>query len=751
MAEVPVSVRPSAACELFWALERIERSHKRIRQPRLDLPEPIPADVQRRIAEFWSDGLSGFMEVLVLADWAGVLYGEDVEPLLEVLASQARLGGAQPAFASELPEERSQLNARLRRLKRESGLRKRYVAMASEAWTYFAPAWAERGRPAVENACAEWSRLLSNHTVKDALPEYHVVYTMGLDALVGSAVAERRAVLSPGFFFGSSHVFDLASTLSIGVGLERHPLDHRYRISGHIVAGQLAVLGDPDRATVLAALADGNPTEKDLAKVCGMTPAAVRRHLNVLRRADLIVGEGARPVRYRMIADGIERLFSDSSARLLGSVREAGLNYWERLAAAADYHAVFDTAPVGILQLDLEGNCLTCNPAAERLFGATRSELAQLSSQRLVADTGSADPFAAGATREVRLRRIGPQEPASFWASVSVADVADAEGRPQFRYAMIEDLSERRRAEDALRESEQRFRTVFRRAAVGIARLSLDGRIIEANPALAEMMASTEGALAGHFLGSQLDIAEFAPGALRRAWEEGLDEIQCEGALRAESGRELWISAFVTLARDESGSPAFAIALLQDSSGRKAQEQMLTHRAMHDPLTDLPNRLLFHDRLDQALRSARRGGEGLAVMLLDLDGFKEVNDTHGHHVGDLLLIEVAGRLQSSVRLSDTVARLGGDEFAVLLPEVGDEKGVTTASTHVLERLREPLQIGGATCSVGASIGVALYPHHGGDAETLMAGADAAMYAAKRAGHGFALACSPTSEIDTAPI
>jgi len=734
-----VPARPSAACEVFWALERIERNYKKIRRPRLDLPTRIPAAVQRRTAEFWSDGVSGFMELLVLADWADVLFGTDPDEVFGMVEQQAIRGGPAPALASELPEERTPLHKRLERLSHDARHRRAYLQLIRTAWEYFAPSWADRGVPAVLEACAEWSEHLRDADPLSLLPEHHVVRTMGLDSLFTSAAAEGRLVVSPGYFFGNSHAFDLHSTLSVGFGLERHPLDHRYRLSGHIVAGQLAVLGNPDRATLLAAVQAGHVTEADLARVCGISAAATRRHLSVLRRADLVVVEAGRPQRFRVAEDAIERLFNDSSARLLGSVRAANRTYWERRVAAAEYKAVFDGAPVGILQLDLEGNCLTCNPAAERLFQASRGALTQLSWARFLVDPAEEGSFFGGSQREVRLRRIGGGGDEAFWASVSLAEVNDAEGRAQFRYAMIEDRSERKHAEEALRESEHRFRTVFRRAGVGIARLSPGGRIIEANPALAEMLGLPEEELEGRLLTTYLDVEQFHPGMFDTLWSEGRDEAQVEGKLRDAGGREIWVSVSVALVRDDLGAPAFVIALLEDITGRKAHEQLLTYRALHDPLTELPNRVLFRDRLEQALRLARRGKEGLALMLLDLDGFKEVNDTHGHHVGDLVLIEVAGRLLNSVRVSDTVGRLGGDEFAVLLPEVADEVGVSRATAQILERLQAQIEVGGVSSRVGASIGVALYPANGTDVEALLSAADAAMYEAKRSGDGFRLA------------
>jgi len=163
---------------------------------------------------------------------------------------------------------------------------------------------------------------------------------------------------------------------------------------------------------------------------------------------------------------------------------------------------------------------------------------------------------------------------------------------------------------------------------------------------------------------------------------------------------------------------------------RKEAEEALRRQALHDVLTGLPNRALLHDRLEQALRAADRDNTVLALLLIDLDRFKTINDTLGHHQGDLLLREVAARLRSVLRQRDTVARLGGDEFAALLPG-DDEDGATRTARKILAALAAPVVAEGRRFVVGASIGVALYPAHGTDAATLLRCADAAMYAAKR--------------------
>ncbi len=176
---------------------------------------------------------------------------------------------------------------------------------------------------------------------------------------------------------------------------------------------------------------------------------------------------------------------------------------------------------------------------------------------------------------------------------------------------------------------------------------------------------------------------------------------------------------------------------LQDITDRRRADEDLERLALHDTLTGLPNRTLFQDRLEQAIHVAQRQGDTLALLFLDLDRFKEINDTFGHHAGDLLLQEVGRRLPQVLRESDTVARLGGDEFAVVLPEASAATA-HIAAEKLLMALVRPCVVEGYRLDVGGSIGIALYPEHAGDAVNLMRYADIAMYAAKRSGAGMML-------------
>ncbi len=175
-----------------------------------------------------------------------------------------------------------------------------------------------------------------------------------------------------------------------------------------------------------------------------------------------------------------------------------------------------------------------------------------------------------------------------------------------------------------------------------------------------------------------------------------------------------------------------------DVTDRKAQAAALKYQATHDVLTDLPNRTLLHDRLSNAIASGRRENKPLALMLMDLDRFKEINDTLGHHHGDLLLKQIGPRVKGVLRESDTVARLGGDEFAVLLPGAGTLEYVTVLVRKILRVLEQPFVLGELALDVGASVGIALCPDHGEDADLLIQRADVAMYLAKQTGSGYAL-------------
>jgi diguanylate cyclase (GGDEF)-like protein/PAS domain S-box-containing protein len=278
---------------------------------------------------------------------------------------------------------------------------------------------------------------------------------------------------------------------------------------------------------------------------------------------------------------------------------------------------------------------------------------------------------------------------------------------------------------------------------IGVAR-DAECRVIEANPYLARLMASSPGqnvsfsAPAGQAParvqitrdGRPMNPAEMP---MQRAAALGMDVVDVEMDLVRDGRPAGTILGYAAPLFDERGRPRGAIGVALDITERKRAEQEVRRLAYHDGLTDLPNRLLFRDRLGLAMAQAHRQGQRLAVLFIDLDRFKVINDSLGHSLGDRLLQAVAGRLRGCLREGDTVARLGGDEFTLLLPGTADVVAAVRVAEKVLDVLRQPFDLDGLELFLTGSIGVALYPDDGTDAETLVKNADTAMYRAKEEG------------------
>jgi len=324
----------------------------------------------------------------------------------------------------------------------------------------------------------------------------------------------------------------------------------------------------------------------------------------------------------------------------------------------------------------------------------------------------------------------------------------DDQGRVNGALGVATNITERERAEEGLRQGEQRFRLAFSEAPTGMALAAPDGRLLEVNGALCRMLGYTEQELiAQHVPVLTYPDDQAASREMVRQLLAG--EVPTTTTLEKrylhKQGQVIWTTYTASLLRAADGRPLYFIFQMQDITARKAAEERLERlhqelytQARHDALTGLPNRALFQDRLAQTLRGAERTGDPVGLLLLDLDGFKAVNDTLGHAAGDQLLQEVGRRMQQVVRTSDTVARLGGDEFVLLLPSTGSSGAIEVAS-KVRAAVQEPISLNGQRVMVDSSIGVALYPTDAKDPSTLLRQADAAMYVAKRGGQGYALA------------
>jgi diguanylate cyclase (GGDEF)-like protein/PAS domain S-box-containing protein len=200
-----------------------------------------------------------------------------------------------------------------------------------------------------------------------------------------------------------------------------------------------------------------------------------------------------------------------------------------------------------------------------------------------------------------------------------------------------------------------------------------------------------------------------------------------------KNGSVYTVEQILTPLLDEQGLIKNFVSVLQDVTARKKVEAQMIYRAHHDSLTDLPNRVMFQDRLTQALAWAQRHGRLVSVMFLDLDGFKQINDEFGHGTGDKILQTIAARLSQCVRATDTVARLSGDEFTVILQDVQRVQDVYRVAQKILDCLEQPLPLEGHTLSTKTSMGIALYPLDGTDPDVLLQCADRAMYTAKGLG------------------
>ncbi len=300
----------------------------------------------------------------------------------------------------------------------------------------------------------------------------------------------------------------------------------------------------------------------------------------------------------------------------------------------------------------------------------------------------------------------------------------------------IQDITQRRAADDALREAERRYRSLFEHATEGIFQTTPDGRYLNANPALAGIYGyATPAELIADL--SDIQHQLYVDPERRREFVRLMRQYGAarnfESHVFRRDGSVIWISENARAVRDETGEVLFYEGTVVEITERKRYQEELEFQASHDSLTGLPNRALLVDRLKQTLHAARRNSRVVAVAFVDLDHFKLINDSLGHHVGDRLLLDMAARLRACVRSQDTVARQGGDEFVLVLADQPDEAAATLVIRRVLEAISQPWAGEHGEYSISCSIGVSLFPRDGMAAETLLKCADLAMFKAKDIG------------------
>jgi diguanylate cyclase (GGDEF)-like protein/PAS domain S-box-containing protein len=411
--------------------------------------------------------------------------------------------------------------------------------------------------------------------------------------------------------------------------------------------------------------------------------------------------------------------------------------------ATRESRSILETSQEAFVSIDDQGLIREWNPQAERLFGWGRDEIVGRPVHHTIIPRRHRDRHLRGLARflasddspmmarrlEVEaLRRDGTEIP----VELSISALRE---RDEWRFhAFVRDISERQATEAALREAEERFRKAFDDSRVGMALVSLDGTFQRVNRALGEICGRPESGLLDERFGEIIysEDREREIEALREVADGESYGYRGETRAQHARGHPVWISLTVSPVYDSQGVRSYLIAQMEDISERKESEERLTRQALHDSLTGLPNRTLFADRVRMA--TARRSSQGFAIIYLDLDGFKLVNDTLGHAAGDHVLVEVARRLERLLRAGDTLARLAGDEFALLCEGVseGDAKAI---ADRVTAALTEPIQVQDREIIQAASIGISLYGPGVSvyEPDEMLGEADIAMYRAKAAG------------------
>ncbi|HSJ25135.1 MAG TPA: EAL domain-containing protein [Longimicrobiales bacterium] len=434
-----------------------------------------------------------------------------------------------------------------------------------------------------------------------------------------------------------------------------------------------------------------------------------------------------RPRRWSVADASLLRDLADTAARELELMARPAPTTGPAVRAASAPPAL--TLPDGLLAVDGRWRITWSNDRAQSLLRLPGETSAQSLWELFPGLVGSA--FHRECQRSMVQRQPCEVEDychsAGAWLEVRSWPTDDGGAALQLR-----DVSGRRAAQEALRGREARYRRLFEESRTPLFVMAADGMLLEANHALAQLLGRGRDELLRRRLG------QFA--ADPDAFDGMIAELQAQGtvgeveiAFTDASGAEL--SCMVSVTAQPSVGGAVYHGSLRDNTAQKRAQEELVRTAFQDPLTQLPNRLVFMDRLERLLQqhSRRRPAHGFAVVFLDLDNFKQINDTLGHLAGDQLLVSVARRLETCIRQEDTVARIGGDEFALLLDMVQDVTSVTIVLDRIRDALAEPFRAEGRRAGTSASMGVAICMTNYDEAEDLLRDADTAMYRAKASG------------------
>lgn len=432
-------------------------------------------------------------------------------------------------------------------------------------------------------------------------------------------------------------------------------------------------------------------------------------------------------------------------------LEEVNLNSHSELAntghelckSEARFRMIFNAAPDAIFLLDAAGKIVMVNSKAETMLGYRRDEMVGQLVEMLVPDnlhvaharhreqySAHPEPRAMSALLDLRARHKNGDE---IPVAISLSRM-ELENKYE-TIAVVRDISTTREMENLLRRHSQEFQALVDNAPDVIARFDRDMRFLYANPAIDWAIGIDQGQCLGktwNELGLPPTEADSWQQSVSEVFEHGVAAvIECDIDLPAQGLRHFHVR--MVPERDMENRVISVLVIARDISARKRYEDQLRYQASHDVLTGLPNRSLIQDRLQQEIFHAQRNQTLLAVAYLDMDHFKDINDTLGHAVGDQLLRQAATRISGALRQYDTVARQSGDEFILLLPDIVHMENATIVADKIQDVLARPFQLGDQEVYVTTSLGLTLYPADGEDAETLLRHADIAMYRAKEEG------------------
>lgn len=488
----------------------------------------------------------------------------------------------------------------------------------------------------------------------------------------------------------------------------------------------------------------GSDTNKDLVMAVIKPVSALNLSFVYKEKADSL---------YKPLQDQLETaLLLMITAIVLG----VSLLYWQVLplirqviasekkanSSSSRLKAILQHASEGIITID-EGNCIeTSNEAAEGIFEYQRDELIGKNFSDLLVIN---EQYSGNLTELFTRRRVKHKKDKSIDVSaykknglvfpLEMSSTTVYINDQKKMVIIMRDISERKIAEEKLQESEVLFRLAFHSAASGVAMVALDGRWIRVNAALCRITGYTEQEMLNmrfQDISNEEDNIKAEERQRKMLAGDVIDD-DIEKRYRRKDGKIIWVSISVALVRGKNGQPLYYVTTTQEVTDKKEEEQVLSYHAYYDALTGLANRVQLEQNLDVSIASALRNQKNFAVFFLDLDRFKEVNDTLGHDVGDELLKVVAGRLKTTIRMTDIASRLGGDEFVLILNGVNSPQAAASYAEKIMAIISKVITINGKDLTVGVSVGISFFPNDGLDGATLLKSADLALYRSKELG------------------